>query len=48
MLSTPQRYAHGLTAAQLLQFDRLCRFIPQAVKDKSSAFITAFICSYLR
>jgi len=28
--------------------DRLCRFIPQAVKNKLSAFIMAFIRFYLR
>jgi len=32
MLSTRQRFAHGLTAAQLLRFDRLWRPITQAVK----------------
>jgi hypothetical protein len=47
MLSTPRRSAHGTTAAQLLQVDRLCRFIAQTVKDTSSAFIVAFIRSYL-
>jgi len=48
MLSTPRRSRATLTAPEVPEIDRLCRSITQAVKYCSSAFIMAFIRSYLR
>jgi hypothetical protein len=48
MLSTPQRFARWLTAAQPLQFDRLWHSITLAVKKmnhpRSSQPLSVFIC----
>jgi len=48
MLYIPQRFARWPTAAQLLQFDRLWRFITQAVKNMNhprlSQPLSVFIC----
>ncbi len=50
MLNTPPSLrAWVLTSPEVLQVDRLCRSIAQAVNAKLSAFIIiAFIRSYLR
>ncbi len=48
MLSTVQRSAQPSHPTGGARVDRLCRLITQAVKDNSSAFIKAFIRSYLR
>ncbi len=48
MPSTLHRFASEVTPPEVLQVDRLCRSITQAVKDNSSAFIKAFIRPYLR
>jgi len=41
MLSTPQRFAQPSHPTGGAGVDGLCRFITQAVKDKSSAFIVS-------
>jgi hypothetical protein len=47
MLPTFQRCAQPSYPTGGVGVDRLCRFIAQTVKDTSSAFIVAFIRSYL-